>query len=204
MFTKVQIYQMSLNALLLQRQVIDVDTDKSNEVKVLNANWDMAWLSVLSELDLNATSSYVTLALVATDPNPLWRYAYAYPSMAAFFRRVRSCTTMDNRYTHIGFQRSIYNGSPVIFTNEANAVGEIILNNLTPTVLTAEAVMCVVYRLAHMSAPLNTGKGSAQLRRDLEENFVIWKAKAQARDALESVNFEPPYIESEWVADRMS
>lgn len=202
MHTKASIFNLALNALLLQRRIVDADTDSSNEAKVLRTNWDVAFWSTLEDLDLDSTSVQETLALVATDPNDDWGYAYKYPVKCAFFRRILSGEIVDNRTTHIPKIVRIYNGERAIFTNEAEAVGEFISADMNPNLLSAQAGMAVALRLARMSSPLITGKGAQKLMESLEKQYIIAKTEAQEQDRRENFNYVDEAIESEFVEAR--
>lgn len=209
MYTKAKIFNLALGALLLQRQVANADTDQSNEAKVLNQHWDVAFRSTLEDLDLDSCSQPSPLELMVTfdlnaSPTPQWLYAYKYPSNCAFFRRINSTARVDCRTTHIPKRVGLYNGSKVIFTDEINAVAEIIPTDLSLTVLSATAGLCIAYRLALLAAPLATGKGAAKLVEQIGKNYVVTKAEAQAQDERENFVFEDESVTSEFVNARLS
>lgn len=209
MFTKAQIYNLALGALLLQRRITDTDTDTSNECRVLNTHWDAAFALTLQDLDLDSTSSQVTLELLedmseSTDPTKQWDYGYQYPTDCMFLRRIQSAAQIDNRYTRIPLRVQIYMGERMILTNQVEAVAEYISNEIEVEHLSAPAGMALAYRLASMSAPLATGKGAAKLIESIQQKYMISKAEAQSLDQRENFNFVDEATESEFVAERTS
>ena len=205
MYTQAGIYNLALSALLLGKEVTNVSTDKSNEVRVFNIHWDTALNSTLKDLDLDSLSSPVTLELIEElEDNPHWKFAYKYPTNCAFLRRIQSCVLNDTRRTHIPKRIGIHNGIKAIFTNEYNAVAEIIPKNASLAMLNENAALAVAYRLAHLSAPLITGKGSRTLRDEIYKSYLIFKAEAQEDDARENFNYEDDATLSEFVAERLS
>ncbi len=207
MYTKAQIFNLSLSALLLQRQVANPDTDPSNEAKVLSSNWQAAFESTLGEMDLDATSTYVPLELIVEDPTNLpreWEYAYKYPTNCLFFRRIRSCYAVDNKTTHIPKRVGIYNGQKVIFTRQEKAVAEIIASDIPLAALNGSAALALAMRLAWLSAPLIVGKGSGQLKQELASKYTVFKAEAQEIDRRENFSFESEATMSEFVEERLS
>ncbi len=204
MYTKAQIYNLALGLLLLARRITDTTTDPSNECRVLNTHWDAAWAMALEDMDLDSTSTQVTLALVEEDPNDMWTFAYTYPTDCAFLRRIVSTERIDNRTTRIPLAVRIHEGAKVILTNEEDAIAEIIDKSLDPSILNASAGMAVAAMLAKMSAPLITGKGAAKLVKDLEEKYNTFKTEAQETDARENFNFTDERLSSEWVEERTS
>ncbi len=211
MYTKAKIFNLALGALLLQRQITNADTDKTNEAKVLLNWYDIALRSSLEDMDLDSTSSSEILALVEEfDPlevDPIefpWRYAYKYPSNCAFFRRIRSAAVVDNRTTHIPKRVAIHSGQKVIFTNEENALVEFIPFDVPLQSLSANAGLAIAYKLALLSAPLITGKGAKSLMANIEKQYIIAKAAAQAQDERENFSFVDEAVTSEFVEARLS
>lgn len=204
MHTKAGIFNLALGALLLSRRITNVDTDQSNEAKVLLTHYDVALRATLEDLDLDSTSTQADLELLEADPTQHWSYAYKYPSNCAFFRRIQSSALMDNKTTHIPKRIGVYEDQKAIFTNETEAVGEYIAYDLPLSTLSATAGLAVAYRLAILSAPLIVGKGAAKLIEQIEKKYMITKAEAQEQDRRENFNFTDPEVESEFVEERMS
>lgn len=204
MFTKTKIYNLALSALLLTKQIADADSDSSVECRTLNVHWDMAFTSTLEEMDLDSTSSQKNLELITADPNKLWKYAYKYPTDCAFFRRLQSCVRKDVRSTQIAKRVSILNGQKVIFTDEHQALIEYIPNNISPTLLSANAALAVSFRLAMLASPLVAGKYTLKLRQDIERGYGLAVANAKEQDRLENANFDSDEEMSEFVEARRS
>lgn len=208
MYTKESIFNLALGALLLQRQVTDASATNNNEVVVLNTHYATALRMTLEDLDLDATSTQVALTLIEEDDAdfPEWKYVYRYPTNCAFFRRIKSMQTMDDRDSHIPKKVGLY-GTPkekVIFTNETDAIAEFIPNDIPLSTLAAPVGLCVAYRLAFLSAPLITGKGAMKLRKEIEDMYKETKAEAQEQDARENFNYYDETLTSEFVKARQS
>ena len=203
MYTKAKIFNLALGALLLQKKISDPETDTSNENKVLGTHYDVAFQSTLEDLDLDSTSTEEVLALVATDPNTLWLYAYLYPANCAFFRRIQSVSEVDNRTTHISKRVSMYQGQKVIFTNEEDAIAEFIPHDISLTHLSANVGLAIAYRLAFLSSPLIVGKGALKLRESIKQDYLLAKGEAQEKDKRENFSFNDESIDSEFVEARL-
>lgn len=214
MYSKETIYNLALGALLLQRQVISATTDQSNEVKVLNTYWDIAYRATLEDMDLDSTSTEVLLTLVAMDPNlalslkdqtgNIWKYAYQYPTNCAFFRRIKTQVVMDNKRTHEPKKVMMLKQQKVILCNKQYAVAEIIPYDLPIGTLSATAGIVIAHRLAMLAAPLITGKGAQKLILEIEKKYTIYKAEAQAQDERENFSFQEDCVLSEFVDERLS
>lgn len=202
-YTKAEIYNLTLSALLLARQVVNVETDKSTEVNVLNTHWETALKSTLKDLDLDSLSTPITLELIEELDEGPWTYVYKYPTNCALLRRIESGYLTDNSRTHISKRVGLHEGKKVIFTNEADAVAECIPNDVPLSALSPMAAMAVAYKLAMLSTPLVVGKGSRTLKEDIKKDYLIAKAEAQEDDALENFNYEGDDVRSEFVTARL-
>jgi hypothetical protein len=207
LYTKASIWNISLGALLLQRRIVDPNTDASNEAKVLNTFWEAAFWSALADMDLDATSSEKALELLESQPNDLWAYAYKYPSTCAFLRRIQSGALKDSKSTHIQRRvgQHIFNGvsHKAIFTNQESAIIEYIPTDIKISSLNASAGLAIGYKLAHLASPLITGKGSQKLKESIWLQYNIAKADAQKHDKEENFDFNDPEVESEFVQARL-
>ena len=204
-YTRVKVYNLALSILLLSREVVDHLTDVTEEVRVLNTHWDIALESTLQDLDLDSTSEPVTLELIETLPTDhIWAYSYKYPTNCAFLRRLESCALTDTEITHIAKRTSIRNGVKVIFTDEVQAVAEIIPKDVPIETLSSMVIMCLANRLANLSAPLLVGKGAKTLRKEIKEEYIVTKLEAQETDVRENFNYESDAQNSAWVRERMS
>jgi len=201
-YSKAKIFNLALSALLLQRQVIDADTDPSNEAKVLLSHWDAALALTLEDLDLDSTASQAILELQVLNPNDQWSFAYKYPADCAFLRRIQSSAVIDNRTTHVPKMIRMHQGKKCIFTNQQDAIAEYISINVPLNTLSASAGLAIALRLASLAAPLITGKGAQKLIETIEAKYIKAKAEAQEKDALESHSFVDEAIESEFVEAR--
>lgn len=202
---KTEIYNLTLSALLLNEQLVDVETDEDrNHVQVLNTFWNIALSSTLQDLDLDMTSQPISLELLVELTEGPWKYAYKYPSNCAFLRRLESGTIVDRRSTHISKRTGQYNGQTAIYTNEYAAIGECIPKDVSLDSLNAMAQMALAYRLAFLAAPLITGKGAKKLKETLKQDYVIAKMEAQETDALENFNYASDIERSEYVEARYS
>lgn len=204
MYSKADIFNLALGALLLQRQITDAESDMSSEARTLRLHYPIALKQTIQDLDLNSTASAKALELVTTNPNTLWDFAYKYPAECAFFRRIRSCERKDSRFTRIQHEVGAREGIKVIYTDQENAIGEFISHNLNLGLLNASAGMALAYRLALLSSALVVGKGAQKIRQECLDFYKLYKADAQRQDQLESDTFQDPIVNSEFVQFRMS
>jgi len=208
MYSKAEIFSLTLSMLLLEKEISNPETDTSREARTLRKFYNLALKQVLADLNLDGTASDIPLELLYsfTYPNnhDHWQFAYKYPSKCAFFRRVVSGVVKDNRYTKIDHAVKMYLGQKVIFTTEEAARGEYIPNDVNLDSLNAFGGMALAARLGTLCSTLVVGKGAAALRKELAQSYVLYKAEAQEQDKLENEMLEDPWTESEFVAVRTS
>jgi hypothetical protein len=204
MYSKVQIYNLALGALLLNKRIADVDTDTSTECQTLNIHYQAALVTTLEDLDLDGISVEMPLELIQEEPNDNWLYVYKYPSNCAFFRRIQSTVLKDTRVTQIARRVGNLNNQRVIYTDQQDAIGEYIPIDVPLNMLSASAGLAVAYKLAILSAPLISGKAALTLRKSIQGDYLVAKAEAMEKDRLENANFESDEEQSEFVQTRTS
>jgi len=198
------IANLALGALLLERRITNLETEKGNEATVLRTHFQTALKSALADMDLDSTSGYAVLEKVLTFPDNGWEYAYKYPENCAFLRRLLSGVDKDNRSTFIPKKVRVFNGQQVIICNQDAATAEIVMSDVPLNTLSASAEMAIAYRLAALSAPLITGKGAKTLMEQIDNKYKMAKSEAQEQDRNENFQFTDPEIDSEWVEFRTS
>ena len=210
-YSKAEIFNLALGALLLTKQVSDVDADQTTEIRTLRAHWKTALRKTLQDLDLDATSTRIAGSLVKDCPTPDWKFAYQYPTNCALFRRLlhmhpgsRHHLHKDVRSTQIPRQIANYQNQRVIFTNQFDAWIEYIPEDISLNLLNASAALALAYKLAQLSAPLIAGKGAGPLRKELQASYMLEKAQAMEHDRIENATFDADDVMSEFVQARTS
>lgn len=204
MFDKATIFNLALDALLLNYQTIDPNTDNAPQIKKLRLMWLPALSKTLADLDLDRTKQTVILEKIPDAENAYWRYVYKYPADCAKFRRICSNFNIDNKETLIPSATGIHEGQSVIYCNVDEASAEVILAEGTPlSALNPPAGLALAYQLAIMSSALIVGKGARELKQSLQVMYNMHKAEAQENDINENVDTTPDEFESEFVYARL-
>lgn len=204
MYNQVDIFNIALGALLLNKVIVDVESDTSKENKTLKQFYQIALAQTLQDLDLDGTSSRAELELIEEDPNDEWLYAYKYPTKCRFFRRIVSGNRKDNRATSIPRARGVLNGVSVIYTNQPDAIGEYIASDVGLQHLNSNAGLALGYKLAFLASAMIVGKGALKIKQDVLNMYTMFKMEAQEQDRLEGETFEDPAVDSEFVQARTS
>ena len=208
MYDKTKIFNLALQALFINKQISNADTDKSTEATVLRNNWDFVYPQVLAELDLDSTSQTKTLELLTDRPNQKWRYAYKYPNDIALLRRIDNCYVTDDIDSVVSHRIELFtfNGdtTKVIMTNRADSEIEYISTNVPADTLTVQAGKYAAIRLAKESVSLTVGEKSATVSKTLEPKILEALIAARHRDGIETQVYEPAWKHSSLVKARMS
>lgn len=203
MFAKVDLFNIALQALLINYQVIDADNDSTKEAKTLRLMYPIALSQALADMDLDRTATIYKLELLADKKHPLWTYVYKYPATCAKFRRITSPFPQDNEETRIPAQTTSIDGVAVIVTNEPTAYAEIIGNDINLSLLNPSAALAVGHYLAYLSTSLLTGKGAVDTKKSIFDTYVMHKAEAIDTDQNENVDTTPDEFESKFVSARV-
>lgn len=183
-----------------------------------NAAYDFCRQELIQAFPWGWASSYAQLALVATQPNAEWLYAYQYPTEALFIRRImptpnatqtlpagttpwptwnRSDTDAYPAPYEIGY----LHGAQVIYTDLINATCKYTFDQGDTTPFTAQFADLFAWRLAmELAYPL---ANSDERRRFAEAKFDKLKWEAPARAMNEQQNSQPFVTEnSEFIRGR--
>lgn len=202
MITKVLLFNIALDALRLNQQVTDADTDPSLPAKRLRLMYPLALSKALADLDLQKTSFKVELEELALE-HPHYSYVYKYPSNCAFFRGIVSPFPTDNRDTRIASQTEAMAGQDVIVTDQPQAWASIQPDNINLSILSPSAALSAGFQLAILCSSLIVGKGATALKKALYEEYRLHKAEAQENDANENVDTTPDEFKSEFIQARV-
>lgn len=202
MVDKVVVFNIALNALLIDYQTTDPDNDKNKSVKTLRLMYPLALSKVLADLDLNKTATKVQLELTP-HTHPHWVYVYKYPSNCAKFRRIVSQFVVDNFETRIPFATETVAGIEVVLSNEKDALGEIQPYNLNLSALNPNAAIAVAYQMAYLSSAQIAGKSSRQLKQSILQEYTLHKSEAMEDDQNENVDSTTDEFKSEFVQARI-
>lgn len=207
MYDKTGIFNLALSALFLQKKISDSETDTSKETLILRSHWDAAWNIGLQELDTDSIAVTVALELLAEAPDSNWAYVYKYPVNCAFFRRIVPLVggqVTDDTIDAIDRKIGRYLTNKAIFTNEREAKGEYIPNDITPDDLNAEEALFIAYKLARLCLPLIIGKDSDNVAKLLEARYEQAHLDARAKSAKETSIYQEEWQRSEFVKHRLS
>jgi len=199
---KVVIYNIALNALLIDYQTTDPDNDNNKAVRSLRTMYPLALSKVLADLDLNRAATRYQLQLTV-HTHPHWDYVYTYPSNCAKLRRIISPLPVDNAGSRIPFATETISGTDVICTNEPEAYAEIQSTTTNLSVLNPNAAIALGFQMAYLASALIAGKASRQLKQSILQEYTLHKSEAMEDDLNENVDSTTDEFKSEFVQARI-
>lgn len=216
----VNICNIALNRIgVLQTIVSLTPPDNSPSGVACSAVYDFCRLELLAKFPWPWASKYATLALVATNPNQEWRYAYQYPTDALFVRRVTvspTATVTQPYGTSPGFtfDRSDTNPKPppfeigymnsaqVIYTDLQNAACKYTFDQTDVTTFTTEFANLFAWRLAvELADALANDPGQRERCDKMFRQVEMTSAAIAMNEAQNSqpyVDYNSPTVRARW------
>lgn len=120
MNAKTQIANLALRHIGTGKQIADLDTDTSDEAKIMRDLFDPWMETVLRGYNWNFASVYLNTQPIQVFPNQAWLFSYRYPADCLFVQRFWNGTPLDDRTNMV----------PYAFSSDAQ--GRLILTNWGP------------------------------------------------------------------------
>jgi hypothetical protein len=97
MLYKTDIANLALGRLGVSLTVIDVETENSQQAKIIRRHFRMSLDALLEMHEWNFATKYLPLILQSEDPTPVFKYAYVVPSDALIIREIAREGFFTNR-----------------------------------------------------------------------------------------------------------
>ena len=195
--SKTEIANMALNHLASEREIQDVDTDRSNEAMACRRFWDTCRDALLRSYPWPFATKTAGLALVATNPTDEWAYSYQYPSDCLALRRIHSGSRMDSRQSRIPYAIVQGAAGKLILTDAANAVADYTVRIVETQYWDPDFVLAFSARLAFYIAPRVTGGDPFGLGKRAMQLFGMEVSSAESGAGNEEQPEEDPGSEFE-------
>lgn len=196
-FSKIQIYNLTLNHLGLNGNIQSADQTDST-VLTLNLFYDVAVEQVLKDFDWNFANTCVELTPTQSGVslNPLYRYEFEYPNDCVCARKISLTGLPEEK---IDFKPSTdRNNARVILSNVQGGMLEYTRMVTNENYFTAEFVMAISIYLASLVAEGITGQTAK--RDKLVQLYTVTINKAITANATEG--YENAETEPDWLRAR--
>lgn len=196
MTSKIETVNLALGHLL-RAPIQSLDED-SEEASAADQFWDTTLGQVLRDFPWPAYGRIQSLSVVESDQTE-WAFCYRYPALCAFFRKIQGGTRNPSSARRIPYR--IYGDAEgkLIFTDQAEAVGEFTTSDVNTGAMDQDFAMAVAWRLAAYMAPQLAEKEPMKVRKACFDGYYVELSKAQANAANEEQLEQEPdarYIQS--------
>lgn len=196
MAAKDNLCNMALSHLGVGKEIASLDTERSEEAAACRRFYDQVIEETQRDFAWSFTSVIDDLALVSSNPNEEWAYAYRYPSACKRFRRILSGARNDSRQSRVP-HRIIKDGSgQLILTDMVSAKGEWYELVTDPTKFPPDYKMAASFLLAFYIAPRVTGGDPFKLGERAGRMYQAWIEKARSNNENEQQPDEEPEAEN--------
>lgn len=201
MASKVEICNIALGFIGINKEIENLDTENSNEANACRRVFDTILEETLRDFKWPFAKTRATLALIEENPDDEWSYSYRYPTDCLKVHRIPSGIRMDNRQSVEVYEFRYDSTGTLIYSDKENA--DLIYtkkiddpNRWPPDFRIAFAHLLasrIAVRLSGADDPYNHAQNQLTL-------YVQQIAKAQGNAQDETVRDEAP--DSEFDRDR--
>jgi len=158
MASKTEICNFALSHIGVGKDILDLDTDPSEEGKVCRRFYDITRQDALRGYRWPFANVIAALGLVEENPNTEWAYSYRYPSGAVKLLKILSGVRNDTRQSRVTYKISKDATARLIYTDEVDAYIEYTEDIDEPSFYSPDFTLALSYKLAANIAP-RLGKG---------------------------------------------
>jgi hypothetical protein len=168
-------------AHLAQKGIATID-EPGDAARTCLVYWEKCLATLLKCRPWPFASKIVTLALVASQPNTEWAFAYRYPSDCLQVGRILSGSRADSKATRVPYRLGKDDQGLLLYCDLAEAQAEYTATLDDSAFTHAPHDFCLVlsYLLASKMAPRLTGEDVNNLGKRAEQYFAMTLAEAWA------------------------
>ena len=144
---------MALYHIGSSNEILNVETESSEEAKSCRTFYDISVTKVLKAIPWPFATRKMNLALVEENPNSEWKYSYRYPSDALIIRKIESGIRTDYNSSRIRYIITGDDTAKLIYTDQNQPVCEYTKNVIDTSFYDDEFALCLSYLLASFIAP---------------------------------------------------
>lgn len=196
-----KIANFALAHLNISERIANIELDKSLEAQLCREFYSLAINNSLRDHDWPfATVLGEALALVSTNPNVEWGYAYRYPTQCHKFRRILSGVRNETEDTKVPHKFGRDTEGQLIFTDKVNAQCEYTFKEEDPNRFPPDFIMMSSYLLAVLIAPTLTGGDPFKIGQKCLNMYLLKASTAEKNASNEETKDRMP--DSEFIRSR--
>jgi hypothetical protein len=151
--SKTVIANLALSHLGVGKDIANLESENSAEARACRRVYNTLRDEVLRAFHWPFATKIASLALIAENPNDEWAYSYVYPTDCLEFRRILSGIRNDTRQSLVPYRISNSGSQIVLFTDQANAIGEYTFREEVTERYPSDFVMALSALIAGYIAP---------------------------------------------------
>lgn len=189
--TKAEICNLALSHLGVGNEILQFDTELSEEARACRRFFDLCRDTVLKDFAWPFATMNYTLVELEEDPTTEWDYSYRYPTDCLVLRKILSAIRTDYRESRVPYRIAQDAQGRVIYTDCEDAVCEYTSEMTDSTKFPPDFVMALSYKLAGYIAPRLTGGDPYELQQRMLSLYTLELTQAKRM----AFNEEQPDVE---------
>lgn len=178
--SKTEISNMAISHLGTGKEIIDLDTEKSEEASVCRRFFEIAKDTVLQDCEWPFATKIASLGLIESSPNNEWDYSYSYPSDCLNFRKLQSGIRNDTRQSRIPYRIGHGDSGAIIFTDQEDAIGEYTVKITDTSRFYPDFTLALSLKLAYLIAPRLTKGDPDKMKQQIQSEYLYQLSLAKA------------------------
>ena len=205
-----EICRMALAHLGVQKSIVNIETDQSNEARACKIFYNQAVREILEDFPWPFATVLMQLALVENFASPEYKNGYAYPSNCMVVRRLFSQygrnknddvqSRVDYRRVQVASPANAGQQIQVILCDHDNMWVEYTSNDSTVSDWSPSFISALSYKLATYIAPQVAGGDPFKLGPQAMQNYMQALRTAETHAANEEI--QPPQRLGEFIDSR--
>ncbi len=180
MSSEAEICNLALSHVGVGNQIANLDTEKSEEAITCKLMYPFALGYMLRNYRWPYFTKTVTLALVNSNPNIEWMYAYRVPNESARILRILSGYKIDTPETRVKYTQAQDDIGYLILTDQPQAQADIVVNNPDPKFFPDDFTLALSYKLAMLICPRLSGGDVFKITERVTGLFDLYLRRALA------------------------
>jgi hypothetical protein len=196
MASKTEMANLAISHLGQGKEVANVDTERSSEALTMRRYLPIVIEMFLKDFPYSFCNVTETLDLVETDPTEEWAYSYRVPTDSLKPIRILSGIRNDSRQSRVPYKIVKDSQGELIYTDMEGAQLEYTQFVNDTSRYPIDVFLAMSFLLAGLAAPRLLGEDPFKMGQRAMEMYRHFKGKADAHDANDQQQEEPPDAEA--------
>lgn len=196
MSSKTEMANLAITHLGQGKEIANVETEKSSEAATMRRIQPTVIEMFLKNFPYSFCNVTVALDLVESAPNDEWAYSYRVPTDCLKPIRILSGIRNDSRQTRVPYKIGKDDQGELIYTDTESAELEYTQFVDDPSKYPIDVFLAMSFLLAGLAAPRILGEDPFKMGERAMKMYQYFKGQADAADANDQQQEEPPDAEA--------